>query len=93
MERDFRAAARRLERARDPLTSDAWLGAARASRYQPGRHDKTLEAFIEALRWNLASADAGAELLDYASAAPDIPTLVALSVARSGSGHGCCASC
>jgi hypothetical protein len=40
VERGFRAAARRLEQARDPLTSDAWLGAARASRYQPGRRDK-----------------------------------------------------
>jgi len=78
VERDFRAAAGRLERARDPLTSDAWLGAARVSRYQPGRRDKTLEAFIEALQWNLANADAWAELLDYASAAPDIQTLVAL---------------
>jgi hypothetical protein len=78
VEDDFRAAARRLERARDPLTSDAWLGAARATRYQPGRRDETLEAFIEALRWHRANADAWADLLDYASAAPDIPTLVAL---------------
>jgi len=38
--------------------------------------NKTLETFIDALRWNPANADAWAELLDYASAAPDIPTLV-----------------
>jgi len=44
----FRAAAERLEQARDPLTSDAWLGAARASRYQPDHRNKTLETFIDA---------------------------------------------
>jgi hypothetical protein len=48
-------------------------GAARASRHQPGRRDKDVRAFIEALQWNLASADAWAELLDYAPGGPGHP--------------------
>ena len=85
MERDFRAAARRLEQARDPLTSDAWPVPPAPAATSPAATAKTPKAFIEALQWNLASADAWAELLDYASAVPDIPTLVAL-FARAPSG-------
>jgi hypothetical protein len=37
-----------------------------------------LTAFIEALYWDRANADAWCELLDLAAAAPHVPTLVTL---------------
>ena len=40
-----------------------------------------------ALRWDLGNADAWAEFLDYASAVPDIPSMVAL-FARASFGVG-----
>jgi len=78
VEEEFRSAAEMLARADDPLVSKAWLGVARAARYQRDRREGTLEAFVEALRWDRANADAWAEFLDYASSAPHVPTLVAL---------------
>jgi len=78
VEHDFRRAAEQLERTRDPLVSDAWLGVARATRYQPDHRDETLEAAVEALHWNRANEDAWSELIDMASAAPHVPTLMAL---------------
>jgi tetratricopeptide (TPR) repeat protein len=70
--------AERLAKARDPFASTAWLGLARATRYQRGRRDDTLTALIEALYWRRDNAHAWSELLDLASAAPHVPTLLAL---------------
>ncbi len=77
----FRSVAGRLARAGDPLISAAWLGVARATRYQRGRRDDTLTALVEALFWDRLAVDAWADLVELASSAPHIPTLVAL-VAR-----------
>jgi hypothetical protein len=74
----FRRIAATLERARDPLVSEAWLGVARSVRYQPGRRDDFLGAVIEAVYWDRANGEAWAELVDYASSAPHVATLVAL---------------
>ena len=78
VEQALRYAAGRLGRAQDPQVAAAWLAAARSTRYQKGRRDDTLTAFIEALHWDRANADAWCGLLERASAAPHIPTLLAL---------------
>lgn len=78
VEREFRRVAGQLANDRDPLVSAAWLGVGRSTRYQKGRRDDTLQAFIEALYWNRSNADAWAELVDYASAAPHLPTLIGI---------------
>jgi len=78
VEHEFRRAAGQLADGRDPLVSAAWLGVGRSTRYQKGRRDDTLQAFIEALYWNRSNADAWAELVDYASAAPHLPTLIGI---------------
>jgi tetratricopeptide (TPR) repeat protein len=80
VEKAFRRAAERLGRAEDSQVAAAWLGVARSTRYQKGRRDDTLAAFVEALRWDRANADAWCELLDMSATAPHIPTLVALFV-------------
>ena len=74
----FQTAADRLAKAGDPCVSAAWLGVGRAIRYQRGRRDDTLTALIEALYWGRDNADAWSELVDFASAAPHVPTLLAL---------------
>ena len=78
VERAFRAAADRLEAARDPLVSDAWLGVAQSTRYQRDRGEDMLRAAVEALYWNIANAGAWHELIARAAAAPQVPTLVTL---------------
>jgi hypothetical protein len=78
VEQAFRDAAVRLEAARDPLVSDAWLGVARATRYQRGKRDDMLRAAIEALYWNIGNTGAWHELIGRASAAPHVPTLISL---------------
>lgn len=80
VEAALRAAADRLAKTGDPLVSDAWLGLGRATRYQRGRRDDTLTALIEALYWGRDNARAWSELVDLASAAPHVPTLLALYV-------------
>lgn len=77
----FRNVADQLTAARDPFVSAAWLGVGRATRYQRGRRDDALHAFIEALYWERGNVEAWCELVDLASAAPHVPTLIAL-VAR-----------
>lgn len=78
MEHEFRRVAGQLANDRDPLVSAAWLGVGRSTRYQKGRRDDTLQAFIEALYWNRGNADAWAEIVNYASAAPHLPTLIGI---------------
>jgi len=78
VEREFRSLVSQLSRAQDPLVSAAWLGVGRATRYQRGRRDDALSALIEALYWERGDADAWWELVDQASAAPYVPTLLAL---------------
>jgi tetratricopeptide (TPR) repeat protein len=68
---------RRPAKAGDPCVSTAWLGLGRATRYQRGRRDDTLTALIEALYWGRDNAGAWSELVDLASAAPHVPTLLA----------------
>ena len=67
-----------LERARDPVVAEAWLGVGGATRNQRDRRDDFLKAIIEALHWDHYNTDAWVELVDYASAAPHVPTLVAM---------------
>lgn len=78
VERVFRRAVDRLTRAEDPLASLAWLGVAHATRYQRGRRDDALAAYIEALYLDREHAEAWCELVDFASAAPHVPTFTAL---------------
>jgi len=78
VEAALRAAADRLAKAGDPRVSDAWLGLGRATRYQRGRRDDALTALIEAVYWGRDNARAWSELLDLVSAAPHVPTLLAL---------------
>jgi tetratricopeptide (TPR) repeat protein len=78
VEREFRQVISQLTDARDPLVSTAWLGAGRSTRYQKGRRDDTLRAFIEVLYWGRSNSDAWADLVEMASAAPHLPTLTAI---------------
>jgi len=75
-ERAFLAAAKALEASRDPLAAEAWVGVARSVRFQKGRRDSRIFAAITALYWERASRHGWAELVDAASAAPHVPTLL-----------------
>ncbi len=77
-ERAFREVADQLASTRDPLVASAWLGIGRATRYQRDHRDEALHAFIEALHWERGNVDAWLELVDMASAAPHVPTLIDL---------------
>lgn len=77
-EHAFRDVADRLAAVGDPAASGAFLSLARTTRYQSGRRDDTLSALIEALYCDRGNDQAWAELLDYASAAPRVPMLLAL---------------
>ena len=70
--------ASQLSQARDPMASQAWLATARATRYQKGRRDDTLAAIVQALYLRRDNIEAWSELIDLASAAPHVPTLLAL---------------
>ncbi len=74
----LRSLASRLAAGHDRSASDAWLSLARTVRYQSGRRDDTLTALIEALYWDRGNDQAWSELVDYASAAPHVPMLLAL---------------
>ncbi len=78
VERSFYSVVERLVRANDPSVSAAWLGLAGAVRYQRGRRDDTLAAYVEALHYDRTNGDAWSGLIDMASAAPHVPTLVSL---------------
>jgi hypothetical protein len=77
-ERAFLQAIRQLEHARDPLVADAWAGLARSVRYQKGRRDDRITAAVTSLYWDRSNKTAWAELVDLASAAPHVPTLLDL---------------
>jgi hypothetical protein len=74
----FRSLVIRFSKAHDPLISEAWLGVGRATRYQRARRDDTLGALVEALYWGRSNAGAWSDLIEFASAAPHAPTLLAL---------------
>lgn len=78
VEQDFRDSARMLEHAGDPMVGEAWLGIARATRYQRDRRDDVVAAFVTALYYDRGNADAWWELVEYGSLAPHVPTLVSL---------------
>jgi len=78
VEAAFQSVTDRLAKAGDPCVSTAWLGLGRATKYQRGRRDDTLTALIEALYWDRDNTGAWSELVDLASAAPHVPTLLAL---------------
>jgi HIRAN domain len=78
VERTLRPIASQLTQACDPMASQAWLATARATRYQKSRRDDTLAAITQALYLRRDNADAWSELFDLASAAPHVPTLLAL---------------
>lgn len=74
----FQDAVDRLTRAGDRLASRAWLGVARATRYQRGHRDDVLAAYVEALYLDREYVEAWCELVDYAAAAPYVPTFTDL---------------
>jgi tetratricopeptide (TPR) repeat protein len=74
----FRRLADRFGQAGDPLITAAWLNVGRCVRYQRGRRDDALAAFVEALFWERRNAEAWSELVEMASFTPDVPTLVEL---------------
>ena len=78
VERAFLQAIRQMEQARDPLVADAWAGLARSVRYQKGRRDDRITATVTSLYWDRSNKIAWAELVDLASAAPHVPTLLGL---------------
>ena len=78
VERAFLQAIRALEQARDPLVADAWAGLARSVRYQKGRRDDRISAVVTSLYWDRSNKAAWAELVDLASAAPHVLTLLDL---------------
>ena len=78
VEAALQSVAARLARAGDPYVSQAWLALGCSTRYQRGRRDDTLSSLIEALHCNRDNASAWSELVDLASAAPHIPTLLAI---------------
>ena len=78
IEAAFRRLADRFGQAGDPLVTAAWLNVGRSVRYQRGRRDDALAAFVEALFWDRGSAEAWSELVEMASFTPDVPTLVEL---------------
>lgn len=78
VERILHRIASQLAQARDPMVSQSWLATARATRYQKGRRDDTLAAIMQALYFRRDNAEAWSELIDVASAAPHVPTLLAL---------------
>ncbi|RVX41125.1 hypothetical protein EDD27_3594 [Nonomuraea polychroma] len=77
-EPNLRAIIDRLAKARDPAVANAFLLLAKTIRYQPGRRDDTLAAYIDALYYDRHNADLWRELIDYAASAPHIPMLAAL---------------
>jgi len=77
-EQAFGVAADKLRRSRDPLLAAALLGLARSIRYQRGRRDDTLAAYVEAICYERNNLAAWSELVDYATAAPHISTLVTM---------------
>ena len=76
-ERAFRQAIVQLEQARDPLLAEAWAGLARSVRYQKGRRDDCITAAVTSLYWGRSNT-VWAELIELASAAPHVPTLLDL---------------
>ena len=78
VERAFLQAIRQMEQARDPLVAGAWAGLARSVRYQKGRRDDRITATVTSLYWDRSNKIAWAELVDLASAAPHVPTLLGL---------------
>ncbi|MER7134137.1 hypothetical protein [Streptosporangium saharense] len=74
-EKNLRGIADQFAQAGDPQVGQAWLTLARTVRYQSGRRDDTLDAYIRALYYNRSDADLWQELLDYASFAPHVPAL------------------
>lgn len=78
VEEAFQGAADRLTQAADRLASRAWLGVAHARRYQRGRRNDALAAYVEALYLDRGHVEAWCELVDYAAAAPYVPTFIDL---------------
>jgi TPR repeat protein len=67
-----------LGAAADPLVARAWLTFARCTRFQKGKRDDTLSAYINALHLDRGNVDAWSELFEYVSAAPYVPMLLDL---------------
>jgi hypothetical protein len=74
----FLQAAARLGASCDPLAAAAWAGVARSRRYQKRRRDDRIEASITALHLDRTNSTAWADLIDLASSAPHVPTLLEL---------------
>lgn len=67
-----------LVRARDPWTGRAWLTLARTRRYQKGRRDDTLRAYIEAMFHDRDDTEAAGEFLEYLTIGATVPMFVAI---------------
>ncbi|MCW2877797.1 MAG: hypothetical protein JWQ95_1897 [Sphaerisporangium sp.] len=77
-ETNLRSIIDRLARAKDPMVGEACLILAKTIRYQAGRRDDTLAAYVEALYYDRTNTDIWRELAEYTASAPHIPTLVDL---------------
>ena len=75
-EQPFRNLVKRLEAANDPEVGRAWLGLARAMRYQPGRRDEVLSAFLRSIDYTRGSEEVWCEYLDYLCLSPTVDCLV-----------------
>ncbi len=78
VERAFLQVIAQLEHVHDPMVADAWAGLARSVGYQKGRRDDWITAAATSLYWDRSNKTAWAELVDLASAAPHVPTLLDL---------------
>ncbi|MDX6738429.1 DUF4429 domain-containing protein [Actinocorallia sp. A-T 12471] len=66
----------KLEKAGDPMVADAWLLLARCTRFQKGRRDDTLAAYVNALFSDRDNVEAWSEFLEYICSAAHVPTLL-----------------
>ncbi|GIG71141.1 hypothetical protein [Phytomonospora endophytica] len=78
LERNVRGILDELIKASDPWISRAWLALARTTRYQKGRRDDTLRAYVESVYCDRSGAEAARELLAYVAIAPTVPMFVSL---------------
>ncbi|MEU0723132.1 HIRAN domain-containing protein [Streptomyces sp. NPDC006140] len=71
----FRAALKRMSASGDPEIGRAWLGLARSLRYQKGRRDEVLTAFLTALSFQRDNEEAWREYLRYLCLSPSTEAL------------------
>ncbi|MGI8335989.1 DUF4429 domain-containing protein [Actinomadura scrupuli] len=78
LERTLKQIVNQMERAADPDVAAAWLTLARCTRFQKGKRDDTLTAYINCLHFDRGNVDAWLELFAYVCSAPYVPMLLDL---------------